>query len=126
MSKIQADVERYMDGPTRIDSVISSRFSFPPEFIGFQGHFLTKMVLPGACQIQCAISTLRKGLRQSVILKEIVLAKYVAPVLPGDNLICTVSSVADAGNELICKVRITKGGEKVSDLKLRVALGDAA
>ncbi|MDA8430422.1 MAG: hypothetical protein M0T70_14310 [Geobacteraceae bacterium] len=125
MSKVQADIERYMDGPTRTDSVMTSSFTFPPEFIGFQGHFPTKMVLPGACQIQCAISTLRQGLQQRVFLKEIVLAKYVAPVLPGDHLICTVSSVADAGNEFTCKVRVTKGEEKVSDLKLRVALGDA-
>jgi 3-hydroxymyristoyl/3-hydroxydecanoyl-(acyl carrier protein) dehydratase len=113
-----------MNGPTRNDSVLTSSFTFPPEFIGFQGHFPTNSILPGACQIQCAISTIEKALETSVVLKEIVLAKYVAPVFPGDNVICTVWVEPDSGAEQVCKVRLTKGTERVTDLKLRVSLGD--
>jgi 3-hydroxyacyl-[acyl-carrier-protein] dehydratase len=114
-----------MEGPTESDSVLTSSFTFPSEFIGFQGHFPTKKVLPGACQVQCAISTIQSALQKRVVLKEIVLAKYTAPVLPGDTVICTVSAASDAGNEPIYKVRIAKGTEKISELKLRVSLGDA-
>jgi 3-hydroxymyristoyl/3-hydroxydecanoyl-(acyl carrier protein) dehydratase len=119
------DIERYMIGPTRTDSILTSSFMFPSEFIGFQGHFPTKRVLPGACQIQCAISTIEKGVEKRVVLKEILLAKYMAPVFPGDNVICTVSGVPDKGLDFIYKARITKGTEKVTDLKLRISLGDA-
>jgi 3-hydroxymyristoyl/3-hydroxydecanoyl-(acyl carrier protein) dehydratase len=119
------DIERYMDGPTRTDSIMTSSFMFPSEFIGFQGHFPTNKVLPGACQIQCAITTIEKALEKRVVLKEIMLAKYTAPVFPGDKVICTVSGVPDTGFEFIYKARITKGAEKVTDLKLRVSLSDA-
>lgn len=95
---------------------------FPSEFIGFQGHFPTKMVLPGACQIQCALSTIEKALEKRVVLKEILLAKYIAPVFPGDKVTCTVSGVPDTGIEFIYKARFTKGTEKATDLKLRVSL----
>jgi 3-hydroxymyristoyl/3-hydroxydecanoyl-(acyl carrier protein) dehydratase len=98
---------------------------FPPEFVGFQGHFPTNKVLPGTCQIQCAISTVEKELEKRVFLKEIILAKYIAPVLPGDTVTCTVSGVPDTGREFICKARFLKGIEKVTDLKLSFSLGDA-
>jgi 3-hydroxymyristoyl/3-hydroxydecanoyl-(acyl carrier protein) dehydratase len=99
---------------------------FPVEFIGFQGHFPTQMVLPGACQIQCALSTIEMSLKQRVALKEILLAKFLAPVLPGERVICTVSGAADGDSgSFIYKARFTRGTEKVSDLKLRVSLGDA-
>ena len=124
MSKIRTDIERYMDGPTRTNSILTSSFMFPTEFIGFQGHFPTNKILPGACQIQCIISTIEKALEQRVVLKEILLAKYIAPVFPGDKVICTVSGVPDTGIEFIYKARITKGAEKVTDLKLRISLSD--
>ena len=110
--------------PTGTDSILSSSFMFPAEFIGFQGHFPTKKVLPGACQIQCALSTIEKVLKKRVVLKEILLSKFLAPVFPGDNVICTISEVLDTGIEFIYKARFTKDSEKVTDLKLRVSQSD--
>jgi 3-hydroxyacyl-[acyl-carrier-protein] dehydratase len=114
-----------MDEPASTDSILTSRFMFPPEFLGFQGHFPTKKVLPGACQIQCVLSTIGKALKKRVVLKEILLAKYLAPVFPGDKVTCTVSGVPDTGIEFIYKARFTKDTDKVTDLKLRVSLSDA-
>lgn len=125
MSKIKMAIERCMDGPTKTDSVLTSSFMFPPEFVGFQGHFPTNKVLPGVCQIQCALSMIEKALEKRVVLKEIVLAKYLSPVVPGDTVICTVSGAPDAGTGFIYKARITNGTKRVSDLKLRVCPGDA-
>ena len=113
-----------MEGLTRTTSLLSSSFMFPEEFIGFQGHFPTQKVLPGACQIQCAISTIEKALEKRVALKEILLAKFVAPVLPGDHVICTVSEAPDTGREFIYKARITKNAKKITDLTLRISLSD--
>jgi 3-hydroxymyristoyl/3-hydroxydecanoyl-(acyl carrier protein) dehydratase len=105
---------------------VTASFKFPAEFIGFQGHFPTGKVLPGACQIQCALSTIETSLKQRVTLKEILLAKFIAPVYPGERVTCTVGGAADgAGGSVIYKARFTKGAEKVADLKLRVSLGDA-
>jgi 3-hydroxymyristoyl/3-hydroxydecanoyl-(acyl carrier protein) dehydratase len=111
-----------MDGPSGTEPVLMSNFTFPAEFIGFQGHFPTNKVLPGACQIQCVLSTIEKALQERVVLKEIILAKYVAPVLPDENIKCTVSGGLDSDAGLIYKARITRGMEKIADLKLRVSL----
>ena len=80
------------------------------------------MILPGACQIQCALSTIEKAEEKRVVLKEILLAKYITPVFPGDKVTCTVSGAPDIGIEFICKARFSKGTEKATDLKLRVSL----
>lgn len=114
-----------MDGPTSAHGELTARFMFPPEFIGFQGHFPAKKVLPGVCQIQCALSMLEKFHNKHAILKEIVLAKYMAPVFPDDIVTCTLSEAAGTGNEFICKARITKESIKVTELKLRFCLGNA-
>jgi 3-hydroxyacyl-[acyl-carrier-protein] dehydratase len=104
---------------------MTSSFIFSPDFIGFQGHFPTRMVLPGACQIQCAISTLEKALGKRVALQEIQRAKYMAPVFPDDHVVCTISRVPDADDNVIYKVRISKGAAKVAELTLRISLSDA-
>jgi 3-hydroxymyristoyl/3-hydroxydecanoyl-(acyl carrier protein) dehydratase len=111
-----------VDGATGAESVLTSSFTFPAEFIGFQGHFPTNKVLPGACQIQCVLSTIEKALQKRVVLKEIILAKYVAPVLPGENIKCTLSGGLDSDAGFIYKASITKGMERVAELKLSVSL----
>lgn len=100
---------------------ISAAFVFPEGFIGFQGHFPHKKVLPGVCQIQCAVAVVEQAKRRPLALKEIVLAKYFAPVTPGDDIMCVCSDVEENG-EFTMKAVITKASVKVAELKLRVAL----
>jgi len=104
------------------DRGTSSRFIFPPEFLGFQGHFPEKKVLPGACQIQCALTTIEHASKKAVGLKEVMLAKYFAPVFPQEEMMCSVSEMHDETNEMTYKVIITKGSVKVAEMKLRVTL----
>lgn len=115
-----------MAGLERDGANLSARFLFPPEFIGFQGHFPARPVLPGACQIQCVLTTLEGGLGQRVVLREIVLAKFVAPVLPDQEITCLVSDCGDTPGEWLCRARISRGGSRVTELKLRVSLDDEA
>ena len=119
MKKVKEDVERCMSGLEASDRTLTSRFLFPGDFTGFQGHFPGKSILPGVCQIQCALSTLERGKQGVVRVREIVLAKYYAPVLPGEEVTCTCSNVADSG-EFVMKAVLAKGEQKVAELKLRV------
>lgn len=114
-----------MDGPISTHGGLTASFMFPAEFIGFQGHFPARKVLPGVCQIQCVLSMLEKSHKKPVLLKGIVLAKYIAPVFPDDTVICTLGEAVGSGNEFICKARLTKDSVKVTELKLRVCLGDS-
>jgi 3-hydroxyacyl-[acyl-carrier-protein] dehydratase len=119
---VKNEIERHMTVVAGSDGVSTSRFVFPPDFIGFQGHFPANKVLPGACQIQCALSTIEKNRRTAVALKEIVLAKYLAPVHPDEEVTCAVREVSEEGGVITCKASIMKGGSKAAELKLKVSL----
>ena len=113
-----------MSGLEKVGKRVTSRFAFPPGFIGFQGHFPQKKVLPGVCQIQCALSLLEQGSGKSVVLKEIVLAKYFSPVFPDDEVTCVISEMGDTCGEVVVKAVISRKTDKISEMKLRVSYGD--
>ena len=115
-----------MTGPAKEDTRLTSHFAFPPVFIGFQGHFPEKKILPGVCQIQCALSTLEKGSGKAVVLKEVVLVKYFSPVFPDDEVTCVVNDMGDTNGEVIVKAVITKQTDKISEMKLRVSYDSGA
>jgi 3-hydroxyacyl-[acyl-carrier-protein] dehydratase len=119
---IKEEIEHYMTGLEMESEKLTSRFSFPQEFIGFQGHFPSKKILPGVCQLQCALSTIEKGRVRNVALKEVVLAKYFSPLFPDDEVTCVVNDGGAASGEHTVKAVITKNTVKIAELKLRVVL----
>jgi 3-hydroxyacyl-[acyl-carrier-protein] dehydratase len=120
LKKIKSEIEQLITDLTRQERTVTSRFTFPETFIGFQGHFPKHKILPGICQIQCALSTLERAVRQTVELREVALAKYFAPVSPGEEITCVCSDIKEAG-EFTFKAVISKGPVKIAELKLRVA-----
>ena len=122
MKKIKQEVEQYMTGLASEGQTLTSRFVFPEEFVGFQGHFPEKKILPGVCQIQCVLTTLEKANKRAVILTEIVTAKYLTPVVPGDEVVCTCGGLQEQekDGEFLVKALIGKGDTKVSEFKLRL------
>lgn len=99
---------------------LSAGFIFPEDFIGFQGHFPGNKILPGICQIQCALSMLEKWQGKKAVLKEIISAKFFLPVLPAEELICRAGNIADGNGAVILKASFSRDGKKVSEMKLRV------
>jgi len=126
LSTIKAEIERYMTGPAKEGTRLTSRFAFPPVFLGFQGHFPEKKILPGVCQIQCALSTLEKGSGKAVVLKEVVLVKYFSPVFPDDEVTCVVNDMGDTSGEAVVKAVISKKTDRISEMKLRVSYDNGA
>lgn len=121
MSIIKSEIERTMTGFEKKGGRLTSCFTFPSEFVGFHGHFPQMKVLPGVCQIQCALTLLEKGSGKAVSLKEVVLAKYFSPVFPDDVVTCVISDMGDARGELVLKAAIARASDKISELKLRVS-----
>ncbi|MBL0716686.1 MAG: hypothetical protein JJV89_01435, partial [Desulfosarcina sp.] len=60
---------------------------FPADFIGFQGHFPNKPILPGVCKILAVKIMMQKYYKHNLVIKQIRTAKFFAPVTCSDELI---------------------------------------
>lgn len=111
-----------MSGLVRSDRKLSASFTFPQDFIGFEGHFPTKKILPGVCQIECVAAMLEAWNKRHIAIREVVNAKYLLPVLPSEELSIECTDVDSAADELVVKVQIKRAGQRVTELKLKVNL----
>lgn len=124
VSRVYAEISEAMgpvsaNGATGADAV----FVLSGEFVGFQGHFPEKPILPGICQIQLALALLERWKGCEASLVEITSAKYVLPAFPGDEILCKLSALKDQGDGLnSLKVAITKQGERVAEFRLKARL----
>jgi 3-hydroxyacyl-[acyl-carrier-protein] dehydratase len=125
LRKIKKEVEQYMTALTTEGQTHTSRFRFPEDFVGFQGHFPDKKILPGVCQLQAALTTLEKANKQAVELKEIMSAKYFSPVLPGEELTCVCSHVPEKESTITVKAVMFKNEAKIAEFKLRIRFTEA-
>lgn len=122
MRNIRTETVGCMTGLSEEGGALTAHFRFPESFLGFQGHFPGKQVLPGVCQIECVLVALERGGGVTAALREVMLAKYAAPVFPNEELACIVEPAAAQEGETLVRARLTVAGRKVAELKLRVAL----
>ncbi len=122
MNKLMQEIKQCMsDLAETKKGEVYARFLFPSEFIGFQGHFPDKPVLPGVCKIQAVIAMLQAWEKRDIRLKEIVLAKFFSPVSPEKELVFNYRKQTESNNEALIKASVTGKGKKVAELQLRVS-----
>jgi len=104
--------------------ILSAQYCFGQDFIGFKGHFPEKPILPGVCIIQAGILMLEEAKHKPVRLKEIILAKFFAPVTANEEIDFTLkeSEVLDCEEEI--EFLVSFKGKKIAQLKLRVIFED--
>jgi 3-hydroxyacyl-[acyl-carrier-protein] dehydratase len=102
------------------DGELTARFLFPPEFVGFQGHFPERPILPAVCEIQAAIAMLEASSKRRITLKEIVSAKFSMPVTCGEEVMYLCSVAMQDSQIAVLKTNVTKHGKSVAKFKLRV------
>jgi 3-hydroxyacyl-[acyl-carrier-protein] dehydratase len=106
------------------DGGIHASFEFPEDFVGFQGHFEDNKILPGVCQVQCVINMFEKWKKKRAMLREIIMAKFLSPVLPKETLMCACRLIDHPGDDFILKASFSKEGKKVADVKLRLSCAE--
>jgi 3-hydroxymyristoyl/3-hydroxydecanoyl-(acyl carrier protein) dehydratase len=109
-----SDLKRSEDGS------ISARFVFPEDFTGFQGHFPDKKILPGVCQVQSVINMVEKWEDERLILKEVVLAKFLSSVSHSEELMCSCNVIDGPDGDRVLKATFNKDSRKIAEIKLRV------
>lgn len=125
MSRIKREIVDCMyDFMVKKDGILYARFVFQEDFVGFQGHFPLQKVLPGVCQILCIQVMLEEWEKRPVYLREVVSAKYVLPVLPGEELNFNCWNNKDSGDDSLWKATVKRGEQKVSEFKLNVSFGE--
>jgi hypothetical protein len=99
------------------------RFVFPPDYLGFAGHFPGNPVLPGVCMVQAAMVMQAAWHRAPMTLESVGSAKWFAPVKPGMELTFEAEAPHPGPAErpgALIKTRISCQGERVAELVLRV------
>jgi len=124
-SIIARQIEEAMDLlPMNGSGAVEAAFSFSEGFSGFQGHFPSRKVFPGVCQIMCVLALLARWQGTEARLAEITNVKYVLPVLPGDVVNLKITGLKELGAGLFSlKASMTKGSERVSEFRLKALLG---
>ncbi len=120
MSSVKKGIEKCMRDLTASDNMLTAHFAFPENFIGFEGHFPGNKILPGVCQIQCALTMLEKWKNRDVMLKEIILAKFFSMVAPLEEVTCVCKGIEETAGDFIFKASISNGDKKIAEIKLKV------
>lgn len=97
----------------------SARLAFPPDFVGFQGHFPGNPILPGVCLIEAVLGVLETAYGKRFRLRRIASAKFREPVRPGESLVIECASSTDARG-LKVNAQISSTGGRVAELVLHV------
>ncbi len=122
MSLIAKATQRCLSDLNRIpEGAWLATFVFPPDYVGFQGHFPGNPVLPGVCMVEAALAMLAATGLGAVRLMQMVSAKWFAPVRPGETLTfrATFSNDETEGERKV-RFRITRQEAKVAELSLIV------
>ncbi len=73
------------------DTTYSKSFFLSASFIGFEGHFPSKPVLPAIMQILMAQMTASEATGQNIGLQEVTQAKFTSPIGPDNTITCIVT-----------------------------------
>jgi len=122
MSVVVQQIKKSMSELTETpQGKIIARFTFSPEFIGFQGHFPDKPILPGVCKIQAVMLILQEKNKKKVRLKEVVLAKFFSSVSCGEKIVFECCEHKENNEKTMVKALVTSKGDKIAELKLRIS-----
>ena len=121
MTRLARQIRECMSDLGRADDgTLTARFAFPAEFLGFQGHFPGRPILPAVCEIQGAVAMLEAWENRRVELQEIVLAKFSAPVTCEEQLVYECSVTRETRGGAMVRATVAKQGGAVAKFTLRV------
>jgi len=120
MSKLKKEIKLYMSRFSDDGLVLSAHFCFAPEFIGFKGHFPGKPILPGVCKIQAVLCMLESATQKVPKLKEIISAKFFAPVTCNEEIVFAVRQVPGDNENAQVSALVTNGDKKISEIQLKI------
>jgi 3-hydroxymyristoyl/3-hydroxydecanoyl-(acyl carrier protein) dehydratase len=102
--------------------VLIGHFSFPASFVGFQGHFPGRPILPGVCLVQAMLGLYEAYHKIPIRLVELKTAKLIAPVLPGEDIIMECQEKSKQGREIVIRASCKKDNKIIAMLEAMVQI----
>lgn len=112
---MRREIDSCLEDFVATDGKATATIVFDEGFSGFKGHFPEQPILPGVCQIALVLTMAERmrGVRQSLI--EVVNAKFVSMVKPGQQL--TVECSLTDG---LLRAKLQSEGSRVAEFRLKV------
>lgn len=117
MNRMLREVSACATGPARreTDGAVRMEFVFPPDFVGFEGHFPGNPIVPGIVQVMAGILTAGEG--SPLRLVKVNRAKFVRIIGPGETIGVVATNTAKGGR-INAAVGVTAGGETAASFTL--------
>ena len=95
---------------------------FSKNFSAFSGHFPDNPIVPGVCLTQAVCVLLEKFYKKPIGIKEIISAKFFAPVTAEETITiaCDIKNIS--AQEAVATAKISNIDKKVSQLELKVEI----
>lgn len=116
MSRLLREVRSCTTGPAHTDENGSRtmEFIFPPTFVGFDGHFPDRPILPGIVQVLAGMLTAGDD---SMTLQKVAKAKFSRVINPGELMLVRAEN-QKKDDTILATIIIRVGGDTAATMTL--------
>ncbi|MBE1426604.1 3-hydroxymyristoyl/3-hydroxydecanoyl-(acyl carrier protein) dehydratase [Desulfomicrobium macestii] len=116
MSRLLQEVRSCATRPAHTDEhgFRTMEFIFPPTFVGFDGHFPDRPILPGIVQVLAGMLTASDD---SMTLHKVAKAKFSRVITPGELMLVRAETQKKDGN-ILATIIISVGGDTAATMAL--------
>ncbi len=116
MSRLLQEVRSCATGPARMDEsgFRTMEFIFPSTFVGFNGHFPDRPILPGIVQVQAGMLTAGGD---NMTIQKVVKAKFTRVVSP-DELMIVKAENQNKGDTILSSLIISVGEDTAATMTI--------
>jgi 3-hydroxyacyl-[acyl-carrier-protein] dehydratase len=108
----------------KTEDTIQAEIRLNPDHVLYKGHFPQRAVVPGVMQIQIVKEILEAVLKQGLLIREVMIAKYFRPIIPQENLVLHINiayKLSETSDYMI-DASIVKADNTFAKIKAKLSL----
>jgi 3-hydroxyacyl-[acyl-carrier-protein] dehydratase len=92
-------------------------YIFPQSFLGFQGHFPGRPILPAVVQVMIFRESIAEKLNQNLVIATMTRAKFLKVINP-ETPVTAIWTLKETEGQFLCKCLLESEGERASSFNL--------
>lgn len=125
MSRLMREIAQHMSEISEVEEGrATATFLFPPDFIGFRGHFPDRPILPGVCEIQAVLVLLSRWKSKRVRLSAVKCAKFLAPISSDEETVIACEITQQDAVSLSVRASVSAAGSRKAQLLIEAKIED--